>query len=124
LSGLKEYEARIKRIVEKNEWSQTPNVTLLESARKVLNSTDRWRRDHPKQEVVREILEAVFFLLATSAKLNHNIDLDEMFTEVCKSKDRHIFSGVPNDLVWSFILYSTEPHHDFIRESLQLRSGK
>lgn len=113
MPSLKEYETMVRRIAEKNKWSKTANVTLLESVKKIINVTDKWRRKHPSKEVVQEILESVFFLLATCTQLNHNLDLDETFTQLCKSKESFRFDGVPDDLVWSFILFETEPHVDY-----------
>lgn len=113
MPNLKGYVTAIRRIGEQNHWSKTPNVTLLESAKKIIVATDKWRRKHPTEEVVQEILESVFFLLATCAKLNSNIDLDKLFREVCRSKENFSFQGAPDDIVWSFILFETEPHVDY-----------
>ena len=113
MPSLKKCEDTVRRIMKKNKWSQTPNVTLLESAKKVLNATDKWRREYPTEDVVVEILEGVFFLLSTCAKLDPNMDLDKIFARVCESKESFSFEGVPADLVWSFILYATEPHVNY-----------
>jgi len=113
MPSLKQYANMIAGIARNNKWSKTPNVTLLESAKHVLNATDKWRRNHPTEAVVEEIVESIFFLLATCVKLDHNIDLDKLFNQVCKAKEGFAFEGVPDDLVWSFILYETEPHVDY-----------
>lgn len=113
MPNLKRCEDTVRRIMKKNKWSHTPNVTLLESAKKVLSATDKWRRNHPTDEVVEEILQSVFFLLSTCAKLDSNVDLDEVFKKVCESKETFSFNGTPEDLVWSFILFATEPHIDY-----------
>jgi len=113
LPNLKRCEDTVRRIMEKNKWSQTPNVTLLESAKKILKATDKWRRNHSTEEVMEEILESVFFLLSTCAKLDSDIDIDKLFDRVCKSKENFSFDGIPDDLVWSFILFETEPHVDY-----------
>jgi len=113
MPSLKQYENTIARIARKNKWSKTANVTLLESAKRILNATDKWRRNHPAEEVAHEILESIFFLLATCVKLDHDLDLDKLFSEVCRSKESFSFEGVPDDLVWSFIIYETEPHTDY-----------
>jgi len=113
LPSLKEYVTIVRKISEQNHWSKTPNVTLLESAKKIINATDKWRRNHPTEEVVKEILESIFFLLATCVRLDSNVDLDQLLREVCRSKESFSFQGVPDDLVWSFILFETEPHVDY-----------
>jgi len=112
LPSLRDYEAEIKSIVEKNNWTQTPNVTLLEAIRKILAATDKWRRKHSSKEVAEDILESVFFLLSTCVKLDHNMDLDKLFNRVCESKENFSFEA-PDDLVWSFLLFETEPHIDY-----------
>lgn len=113
MPSLKRFETTVRNIMKKNKWSQTPNVTLLESAKKVLSATDKWRRNHPTEEVIEEILESVFFLLSACAELDHHIDLDKLFTQVCEAKGNFSFEGLPDDLVWSFILFETEPHIDY-----------
>lgn len=113
LPSLRDYETEIRNIVEKNNWTQTPNVTLLEAIRKILGATDKWRRKHSSEEVVEDILGSIFFLLATCTKLDHNLDLDEQLQEVYKSAESLSFKDVPKDLVWSFIMFSTEPHVDY-----------
>lgn len=115
MPNLKKFEAAVRKIMEENKWFQTPNVTLLESAKKVLSATDKWRRNHPTEEVVEEILESMFFLLSTCVRLDPNVDLDELFGRVCKCKESFSFDGVPDDIVWSFILFETEPHIDYHR---------
>jgi len=113
LPSLKDYEVKIRKIAQKNGWTQTPNVTLLEALRKILGATDKWRRKHPAKEVIEDLCGSIFFLLATCTKLDHNTDLDEDFQNVCRSLRSFSFKGVPNDLVWSFIMYSTEPHVNY-----------
>ena len=108
---LENYKLRVQKIMEKNNWAKTPNVTLLEAARKIIDATDKWRRCHKTEEVAKSIMESVFFLLATCAKLEENsLDLDAMLTEICKEKKNYSFSEVPDDLIWSFIIYASEPH--------------
>jgi len=116
MPSLKKFEAAIKEIMEKNKWSQTPNVTLLEAARNIIKATDKWRRCHPNEEVIQEILESIFFLVSTCVKLGNNVDLDKLFEQICKSKETFAFEGVPDDLVWSFILFATEPHFAYRKE--------
>jgi len=111
LPSLNEYEGEIKKIAEK--WVQTPNVTLLEAVRKILGATDKWRRNHPADEVVEDVLGSIFFLLVTCTKLEHDVNLDEEFSKVCDSMESFSFKDVPKDLVWSFIMYSAEPHVDY-----------
>jgi len=113
MTNLKKLGTTVKQIMKKNKWTQTPNVTLLESAKKMLSATEKWRRNHPTIEIAEEIGESVFFLLCTCVKLDPNIDLDKLFDRVCESKESFSFDGVPDDLVWTFILYETEPHIDY-----------
>lgn len=102
---------KIKAISRKNKWSKTPNVTLLEAARKIIEATDKWRRCYPSKEVVESIVESMFYLLATCHVLDGDgIDLDKTFTQVCREKKNFGFKGVPDDVIWSFIIYSSEPH--------------
>jgi len=117
---LENYKLRVQKIMEKNNWSKTPNVILLEAARKIIDATDKWRRCHKTEEVTKSIMESVFFLLATCTKLEKNSsDLDAMLTEICKEKKNYSFSEVPDDLIWSFIIYASEPHmpYRFPRET-------
>jgi len=108
---LENCKLRVQKIMEKNNWSKTPNVTLLEATKKIIEATDKWRRCHTSKEVTKSIIESVFFLLATCTKLEENSsDLDAMLTEICKEKKNYTFSEVPDDLIWSFIIYASEPH--------------
>ena len=120
MPSLEDYKARLQKIIEKNKWSKTPNVTLLEAAKKIIDATDKWRRCHTSKEVTKSIIESVFFLLATCAKLEENsFDLDKILTKICKEKKNYSFSEVPDDLIWSFIIYASEPHmpYRFPRET-------
>jgi len=111
MPSLEDYKARVQQIIKKNKWSKTPNVTLLEAAKKIIDATDKWRRCHKTEEVTKSIMESVFFLLATCAKLEENSsDLDAMLTEICKEKKNYSVSEVPDDIIWSFIIYASEPH--------------
>jgi len=111
---LENCKLRVQKIMEKNNWSKTPNVILLEAARKIIDATDKWRRCHKTEEVTKSIMESVFFLLATCTKLEKNSsDLDAMLTEICKEKKNYTFSEVPDDLIWSFIIYASEPHFPY-----------
>jgi len=112
LPDLKRCEDTVRRIMKKNKWSQTPNVTLLESLKKILAATDKWRRNRPTGTIVEDILESIFFLLAACAQLDHNVDLDSLFMFICKCKEDFSFKG-PDDLVWSFLAFQTEPHIDY-----------
>jgi len=117
LPNLKKCEDTVRRIMKKNKWSQTPNVTLLESVKRILNATDKWRRNRPTTAVVEDILESVFFLLSTCVNLDHNVDLDELFMSICARKENFSFKDVPDDLVWSFLIFETEPHIDYTKTS-------
>ena len=117
MPNLKKCEDTVRRIMKKNKWSQTPNVTLLESVKRILNATDKWRRNRPTTAVVEDILESVFFLLSTCVNLDHNVDLDELFMSICARKENFSFKDVPDDLVWSFLIFETEPHIDYTKTS-------
>jgi len=110
--NLQQYMDKIKAIARKNKWSKTPNVTLLEAARKIIEATDKWRRCYPSREVVESIMESMFYLLATCQKIEgDDVNLDELFTQICKEKKNNFgFKEVPDDVIWSFIIYSSEPH--------------
>jgi len=117
MPSMNKFEFLIKRIVKKNKWSQTPNVTLLESVKKILKATDKWRRKYPNREVVEDILESVFFLLSTCASLDHNVNLDSLLLSICEGKENFSFKDMPDDLVWTFLIYETVPHIDYTKKS-------
>lgn len=110
MMSLEEYKSWIQKIVDENSWSKTPNVTFLEALRRIIEATDGWRRNAEAKTVVEKCLEAVFYLLATCVKLDPGLDLDSLLTRICETKKDYTFTDLPDDLVWSFIIYSTEPH--------------
>jgi len=117
MPSLTRFEVLVRKIVKKNKWTQTPNVTLLESLKKILSATDKWRRKHPNREVVEDILESVFFLLSTCSNLDHDVNLDSLLLSICEGKENFSFKDVPADLVWTFVIYETVPHIDYTKSS-------
>jgi len=114
MSSLEGFKARINNIIRANKWCKTPNVTLLEASKKIIEAIDKWRRCRPSNEVTKSIIESVFFLLATCSNLEENSsDLDKTLRQICKEKKNYDFKEVPDDLIWSFIIYESEPHFPY-----------
>lgn len=104
---METYRRRVNGVMK--NWSKTPNVTLLEALKKIVEATDKWRSCRPGVEVTRSIMESMFFLLTTCNQVG-NVDLDKMLMEICEEKRAYDFKEVPDDLVWSFIIFQSEPH--------------
>lgn len=103
--GLETYRRRVNGILK----GKTPNVTLLQAAKKIIEAADKWRSCRPESDVARSIMESVFFLLAACNQIG-NFNLDKMLKEICEEKKACDFNELPDDLVWSFIIYESKPH--------------
>jgi len=109
MTSLEGHKHRVKDIMKVNGWQKTPNVTLLEAVKKIIEATDKWRSCYPPVEVTKSITESVFFLLATCNEIG-DFDLDKILEETCEAYKSYDFKDVPDDIIWSFITYQSEPH--------------
>jgi len=114
--SLEDYRRQIRKIIKANSWKKTPNVTLLESIKKIIEATDKWRRMYPNEVIVRNIVESIFYLIATTELLDgQDFNLDQIMSSIIGEKKYYDFTDKPDDIVWSFIAYESKPHIPYRR---------
>ncbi len=112
---LKISEEKIKEMIEK--CPQTVNITTLDAINEILKAVDKWRRKKPDGEVVENLMQSIFYLLATCSKLDHKLVLDEVLEQIIKSKAGFKFEGEAEDNVWSYLLFVGPAPIEYSKES-------